>query len=120
MLWSNRHGALANIGDWRKSASRPHTGDIGLDEVVNAADDHEVGTVVAVFPTDDGKLDTPLTVGRVPPTSGALDPSFTISPATPDHTGTELWFIASPMAFFLLSMATYMPIQFSSGRYPIR
>ncbi len=26
------------------------------DEVENAADDHEVGTVVAVFPTDDGKF----------------------------------------------------------------
>ncbi len=30
------------------------------DEVENAADDHQVGTVVAVFPTDDGNLDTPL------------------------------------------------------------
>jgi hypothetical protein len=35
-------------------------------------------------------------------------------------TGTELWFIVSPMTFCLLSMATYMPIQFFSGRYPIR
>ena len=26
------------------------------DEVENAADDHEVGTVIAVFPTDDGKF----------------------------------------------------------------
>jgi len=26
------------------------------EEVENAADDHEVGTVVAVFPTDDGKF----------------------------------------------------------------
>jgi hypothetical protein len=26
------------------------------DEVENAADEHEVGTVVAVFPTDDGKF----------------------------------------------------------------
>ncbi len=26
------------------------------DEVENAADDHEVGTVVAVFPTEDGKF----------------------------------------------------------------
>jgi hypothetical protein len=26
------------------------------DEVENAADDHEVGTVVAVFPTDDRKF----------------------------------------------------------------
>ncbi len=26
------------------------------DEVENTADDHEVGTVVAVFPTDDGKF----------------------------------------------------------------
>jgi hypothetical protein len=26
------------------------------DEVENAADDHEVGTVVAVFPTHDGKF----------------------------------------------------------------
>jgi hypothetical protein len=26
------------------------------DEVENAADDHEVGTVVAVFPTGDGKF----------------------------------------------------------------
>jgi hypothetical protein len=26
------------------------------DEVENAAEDHEVGTVVAVFPTDDGKF----------------------------------------------------------------
>jgi len=38
----------------------------------------------------------------------------------PITTGTELWFIVSPMTFYLLSMATYMPIQFSSGRYPIR
>jgi len=35
-------------------------------------------------------------------------------------TGTELWFIVSSMTLFLLSMATYMPIQFSSGPYPIR
>jgi hypothetical protein len=26
------------------------------DEVENAADEHEVGTVVAVFPTDDGRF----------------------------------------------------------------
>jgi hypothetical protein len=26
------------------------------DEVENAADDHEVGTVIAVFPTEDGKF----------------------------------------------------------------
>ena len=38
----------------------------------------------------------------------------------PIATGTELWFIVSAMTLFLLSMATYMPIQFSSGRYPIR
>jgi methyl acetate hydrolase len=33
---------------------------------------------------------------------------------------TELWFIVFPLTLCLLSMATYMPIQFSSGRYPIR
>jgi methyl acetate hydrolase len=33
---------------------------------------------------------------------------------------TELWFIVSPLTLCLLSMATCMPIQFSSGRYPIR
>ena len=35
-------------------------------------------------------------------------------------TGTELWFIVSSMTPFLLLMATYTPIQFSSGPYPIR
>jgi hypothetical protein len=38
----------------------------------------------------------------------------------PITTGTELWFIVSPMTFYLRSMATCMPIQFSSGCHPIR
>ena len=41
-------------------------------------------------------------------------------PRLPFPTGTALWFIVSPITFFLLSMATCMPIRFSSGRYPIR
>jgi hypothetical protein len=35
-------------------------------------------------------------------------------------TGAELWFTVSLMTLFLLAMATYTPMQFSSGRYPIR
>ena len=38
----------------------------------------------------------------------------------PITTATELRFIVSPMTFCLLSVATCMPIRFSSGRHPIR
>ena len=48
-------------------------------------------------------------------TNVALPPS-----AATITTGTALWLIVSPITFFLLSMATCMPIRFSSGRYPIR
>jgi hypothetical protein len=99
---------LARTVDWRGAPGRAHPTRTVADS--SARFEIILPAVLPVGKCRSSGLGRPRT-----PTATRAAPVLHVT-----HNRYRFWFIVSPLTLCLLSMATYMPIQFSSGRYPIR